>query len=88
MTRLDDSDELFEVERYELREPPRYRFDANRREFVQVLGTGLLIAAAATRATAQQRGGRARRGGRAAEQLSDRFHFDCGWPRHRVDGKG
>jgi isoquinoline 1-oxidoreductase len=67
-----------EVERYELRAAPLYRFDASRREFVQVLGAGLVIAAAADGARAQ-RGGR-RRGGRpdeeGGEKPSDRFHID------------
>jgi isoquinoline 1-oxidoreductase len=66
-----------EVERYELREGPAYRFDADRREFVQVLGAGLLIAVSSSAARAQERGG-ARRGGRGtarAERVSERFHI-------------
>ncbi|MEW5978568.1 MAG: molybdopterin cofactor-binding domain-containing protein [Acidobacteriota bacterium] len=34
-----------EPERYELAEPPRYRFDLDRREFLAVTGAGLLILA-------------------------------------------
>jgi len=78
------SSESMEVERYELREAPRYRFEAarlsspqaNRREFVQVLGAGVVIAVSARSARAQ-RGGR-RRGDRreeADENLSARFHI-------------
>jgi CO/xanthine dehydrogenase Mo-binding subunit len=70
--------ETIETERYELRAGPIYRFDATRREFVQVLGAGLVIVAGADSARAQ-RGGR--RGGRrgeddGGEKLSERFHFD------------
>ena len=36
-------DEFPEVERYELREGSRYHFELNRREFVQILGAGVLI---------------------------------------------
>jgi isoquinoline 1-oxidoreductase len=64
--------EEIEVERYELREPPAYRFDANRREFVQVLGAGLVIAVAASTARGQRRGGS--RGGPRSAKFSQRFH--------------
>ncbi len=37
------ADEALEPERYELSEEPRYRFDLNRRAFVQILGAGLLV---------------------------------------------
>jgi isoquinoline 1-oxidoreductase len=70
--------ERIEVERYEFREPPAYRFDADRREFVQVLGAGLVIAVSANSARAQ-RGGRGRRGGFGGGgpvELSRRFHID------------
>jgi isoquinoline 1-oxidoreductase len=72
-----DELEFTEAERYELYEPPRYCFDTNRREFVQVVGTGLMIAVAAARASAQR--GRGGRGGRARrdEPLSARFHFNA-----------
>ena len=65
-----------EVERYELHEPPAYRFDADRREFVQVLGAGLVIAVGASAARAQ-RGRRGRRGGgEGTVAPSRRFHID------------
>lgn len=60
------------VERYELRERPGYRFEANRREFVQVIGAGIVVAVAAPQATAQRRG---RGGGPQPSKLSQRFHF-------------
>ena len=66
-------DQMAEVERYELHEPKPYAFEADRREFVQALGAGLIIVAAADAANAQRR-----RGGRAArrnEPLSERFHL-------------
>ena len=73
------SDGLSEVERYELREPARYRFAADRREFVQALGAGLVIAAGADAARGQRGGrGRGRRGGfggGAPAKLSERFHI-------------
>lgn len=50
--------EFPEPERYELSEPPRYRFELNRREFVQTLGAGLVISAALPSVLAQRRRGR------------------------------
>ena len=55
-----------EVERYELREPARYRFSMDRREFVQFVGTGLLFTISAGRAAAQAEGP----GGSRAPQAS------------------
>ena len=62
-------EEFDEVERYELREPKPYAFHADRREFVQTLGAGIMVAVAASRAEAQ------RRSARRDEPLSERFHF-------------
>ncbi|HMP05914.1 MAG TPA: molybdopterin-dependent oxidoreductase [Lacipirellulaceae bacterium] len=68
--------EIHEVERYELAAGPAYRFAADRREFVQTLGAGLVIAVGARSATAQ-RGGRGRSGGDDATiSLERRFHID------------
>ena len=36
-------EEMFEVERYEMQEPPAYMFHVTRREFVGALGAGLLL---------------------------------------------
>jgi isoquinoline 1-oxidoreductase len=74
------SDNALEPERYELHAPPIYRFDANRREFVEILGAGLVIAVAADAAPGQEgRRGRGRgrdRGDDARpEKLSRRFHI-------------
>src|SRR5688500_17304423 len=71
-----DEHEFMEVERYELRESGTYRFSANRREFVQTLGAGLVIVVSTDVTRAQAPG---RRGGgqsaRRDEKLSDRFHI-------------
>ncbi len=63
----------FTLERYELRERPLYRFDANRREFVQILGAGIVVAVTVSQAAAQRRG---RGRGSRDVKLSQRFHFD------------
>ena len=46
-----------EIERYELTEPPRYRFDVGRRDFVRILtvmGSGLLVIASSRIGEAQE----------------------------------
>ncbi|MCZ6514944.1 MAG: molybdopterin-dependent oxidoreductase, partial [Acidobacteria bacterium] len=48
-------DEVLEPERYELREKPPYRFAVDRRRFLGVTGTGLLITATAAVVGAQRR---------------------------------
>src|SRR5262245_17372614 len=68
--------EFNEVERYELRESGSYCFQANRREFVQVLGAGMVIAVSAKVAQAQRPGGKGgQRTPRREEKLADRFHL-------------
>ncbi|HEX6961655.1 MAG TPA: molybdopterin cofactor-binding domain-containing protein, partial [Lacipirellula sp.] len=65
-----------EIERYELRSPPAYRFSADRREFVGVLGAGLVIAVGARSALAQRGDRRGRRWDyESPEKLSERFHI-------------
>ncbi|MFO0985690.1 MAG: molybdopterin cofactor-binding domain-containing protein, partial [Planctomycetota bacterium] len=59
-----------EVERYELREAARYRFDLDRREFVKLLGGGLIVLIAAPSSLRAQDPGR-RRGGRGARMPDD-----------------
>ena len=39
--------EFSEPERYELSEAPKYQFELNRREFVQILGAGVLVSVVA-----------------------------------------
>ncbi len=65
----ESENEFEEVERYEFRESKPYTFQADRREFVQSVGAGVIVAVAARRATAQGRTAR------RDEQLSERFHF-------------
>jgi nicotinate dehydrogenase subunit B len=61
-----DSELLIEPERYELSEGPRYEFELARRDFFKVLGAGIVVCLAVSRAEAYQgeSGGRRRRGGR------------------------
>lgn len=68
-------DDALTLERYELRERPIYRFDANRREFVQMLGAGLVVAVATPQVAAQRRGGRGRGDRSSPSKLSQRFHI-------------
>jgi ABC-type antimicrobial peptide transport system permease subunit len=62
--------EFLEPERYELREGLHYRFQVNRREFVQVLGAGLVVSTAIGNAVAQRRGR-----DRGSRILSERLHL-------------
>src|SRR6478672_8145700 len=73
-----------EPERYELSEPPRYRFepvrlDVDRRDFLKifgVLGGGLIVAASmSTDVDAQQESGRGG-GGQTANDLQAWIHID------------
>jgi isoquinoline 1-oxidoreductase len=66
-------DEVFELERYELREEPRYRFELNRREFLGVVGAGLLITTTGAVTFAQRRRGRRRSSG--ARTVGARLHI-------------
>ncbi|MEZ6063004.1 MAG: molybdopterin cofactor-binding domain-containing protein [Planctomycetaceae bacterium] len=61
-----------EAERYELREAPAYSFETGRREFVQAMSAGVMIAICANPARGQRGGSRT---ARADEPLSTRFHF-------------
>src|SRR5262245_49777010 len=56
MSHLPPRLEFPEPERYELSEPPQYRFELNRREFVQTLGAGLLISMVLPDVFGQRRG--------------------------------
>jgi CO/xanthine dehydrogenase Mo-binding subunit len=73
--------EFPEPERYELREGPYYHFEVNRREFVGVLGAGVILSVAIGPALAQQAGGNpsrpgGRRGGGGADvTLAQRLHI-------------
>ena len=50
-----------EAERYELQAPPSYHFEANRREFFKLLGSGLLIISASHNTNAAQESGTSKR---------------------------
>lgn len=60
--------EFNEPERYELREGPFYHFHVNRREFVQILGAGILISVAVPGVFAQ-------RGTDRGASLAQRLHL-------------
>ena len=62
-----DRDFAFEVERYELLEPGRYTFELGRRDFVKLLGGGIVVCLAVKPALAQESGAR----GREEEKLPD-----------------
>jgi CO/xanthine dehydrogenase Mo-binding subunit len=63
-----------EIERYELDEPGRYRFDLDRRDFLRVFRTGLVVLLVAPRVGGQESG----RGGREAvpQEVSAWLHID------------
>ena len=65
------TEDLIEVERYELREGPAYRFEVNRRQFVQLLGAGLVVSFSPDVSLAQRSSGRGSRN----LQLSQRLHI-------------
>ena len=72
-------DETIEPERYEFFEAPRYRFDLERRDFLKVLGGGIVVCLAIGDALAQdeadgETGGR-RRGGTPPQELSAWLHI-------------
>lgn len=59
--------EFPEPERYELSEPPKYRFEVSRREFVQILGAGMVVAVVLPT--------RGQRAGGGEPTLQDRLHI-------------
>ena len=76
MSLRDLDDGLLEPERYELDEPPAYRFDLDRREFIAVLGAGILVSVSGSVGLAQERPGRrGRRGGSRDDTIGDRLHI-------------
>ena len=66
--------EHLEVERYELSESARYLFEVRRREFLGILGGGLLVAAAAP--SIAQESGRAAQGRTPSNELAAWLHID------------
>jgi nicotinate dehydrogenase subunit B len=67
-----DGDFQLEVERYELREEPCYRFELDRRDFLKTLGGGILVVCLLDSAEAQPPGGGGgrRRGGGGGAQAA------------------
>jgi len=59
-----------EPERYELDERPAYRFELERREFIAILGAGLVVSVRGAPLSAQDR----RRGGGDGSPVSERIH--------------
>ncbi len=73
---LDDS---IEPERYEFFEAPRYQFEVERRDFLKVLGGGIVVCLLVTDSIAQQesrRGRFGRRGGNVPQELAAWLHID------------
>ena len=66
-----DESEFSEPERYELREGPFYHFELNRRDFVAMLGAGLVISVSVPSLLAQRAG----RGGERSTPLAQRLHL-------------
>ena len=58
----------FEPERYELHKAPVYSFVPDRRDFLKLLGGGLVVLVSLPRASAQESGGGRGRGGAATPQ--------------------
>ena len=63
-----------EVERYELRERPLYHFDLDRREFLKLVGSGVIVVLLLDEALAQESGRRGF-GGRAPQDVSAWLHI-------------
>ena len=63
-------EEFTEPERYELREALPYRFDLDRREFLEVLGAGILISTVAARVSLAQSSR-----GRGGSSIEQRLHI-------------
>jgi nicotinate dehydrogenase subunit B len=67
----------FEPERYELAEPLKYRFEVERRDFLRLVGAGLVVAVTIPRAEAQRPGGAGVQGARAADaEVAAWIHID------------
>jgi len=65
----------FEPERYEIKEPRRYSFDLDRRDFMRVFGSGLVVVATLPRLAAQESGRGAQGRGEQAD-LAAWLHID------------
>lgn len=65
-----------EVERYELSEGARYAFDVDRRDFIRLVGGGLVVLTTMPRGVAQQESGRGAQGRGEATNLGAWLHID------------
>ena len=70
-----NADEI-EPERYELTEGARYAFDVDRRDFIRLVGGGLVVLTTMPRAMAQQESGRGAQGRGEATNLGAWLHID------------
>ncbi len=71
------SGESLEIERYELFEQPRYRFELDRREFFRVFGAGVVVCLMADGALGQESGGEGRPSrGAQTQELAAWLHVD------------
>lgn len=76
MSRRNDEELFLAPERYELFAGPAYRFDMKRRDFVKILGTGLMITVVMPASLwAQQRGGGGWWGSSGPRTLDSRIHI-------------
>lgn len=74
MTRDAVTHELVDEERYELSSGPAYQFAPDRREFIQVLGAGIVISLVASGAPAEQIRSRFGGGSGQPTKVKDRIH--------------
>jgi isoquinoline 1-oxidoreductase len=72
---IERTDSDVEIERYELSESPRYRFEVERRDFIRLFGGGLLVLVAAPRLIGQE-SGRGQQGRRDTPELAAWIHID------------
>jgi isoquinoline 1-oxidoreductase len=64
-----------EPERYELSDPPRYSFELQRRDFLRVVGAGLVVAVTVPRGAAEQTSGAGSQG-RSDSEIAAWLHID------------
>ena len=76
-----------EIERYELSEPRRYRFELERREFIRLFGAGIVVAVAAADALAQETGRQRPQGRGDTPDLAAWLHIDEAGLAHVCTGK-
>src|SRR6185369_8446329 len=75
MQKLPDKDETFALSEEEMAPQIEFTFAIDRRQFVQTLGAGLLVAVSYSSVFGQQREGRSRGGGGAERTVAARIHI-------------